>query len=223
MTPARPPPRPAVRRQASGAGVGARRGAGREQAAGAHAPAADRGADALASWCALLCVIGLVMVGTASSVISICALRQPVGDPHPRSHVDGHRRRGAGRGAPLRLSQAAPLQPALLLGHVRPSPRRARAGGGGARQGSSRWVGFGQFRLQPSELMKLALTLFAADFIARRLDEDASDRRIIGPVLLVTRPAGRADPGAAGHGYGHGARVHRSGTALRLRACGWAR
>jgi cell division protein FtsW len=51
--------------------------------------------------------------------------------------------------------------------------------------GSSRWIGFGQFRLQPSELMKLALTLFAADFIARRLDEDATDRRIIGPVLLV--------------------------------------
>ena len=52
--------------------------------------------------------------------------------------------------------------------------------------GSSRWVGFGQFRLQPSELMKLALTLFAADFIARRLDEDAADRRIIGPLLIVT-------------------------------------
>ena len=52
--------------------------------------------------------------------------------------------------------------------------------------GSSRWVGFGQFRLQPSELMKLALTLFAADFITRRLDEDATDRRIIGPLLLVT-------------------------------------
>jgi cell division protein FtsW len=53
-------------------------------------------------------------------------------------------------------------------------------------QGSSRWVGFGQFRLQPSELMKLALALFAAHFITRRLDEDASDRRIIGPLLMVT-------------------------------------
>ena len=52
--------------------------------------------------------------------------------------------------------------------------------------GSSRWVGFGQFRLQPSELMKLALTLFAADFITRRLDEGATDRRIIGPLILVT-------------------------------------
>ena len=34
--------------------------------------------------------------------------------------------------------------------------------------------------------MKLALTVFAADFVARRLDEDATDRRIIGPLLLVT-------------------------------------
>ena len=55
--------------------------------------------------------------------------------------------------------------------------------------GSSRWVGFGQFRLQPSELMKLALALFAADFIARRLDQQATDRRIIGPVLLVAGAA----------------------------------
>ena len=53
-------------------------------------------------------------------------------------------------------------------------------------EGSSRWVGFGQLRMQPSELMKLALTLFAADFVARRIDEDSADRRIIGPLLIVT-------------------------------------
>jgi cell division protein FtsW len=57
-------------------------------------------------------------------------------------------------------------------------------------EGSSRWIGFGQFRLQPSELMKLALALFAADFITRRLDEEATDRRIMGPLLLVTAGAG---------------------------------
>jgi cell division protein FtsW len=37
--------------------------------------------------------------------------------------------------------------------------------------------------------MKLALAFFAADFITRRLDEDATDRRIIGPLLLVTGAA----------------------------------
>ena len=57
-------------------------------------------------------------------------------------------------------------------------------------QGSSRWVGFGPFRLQPSELMKLALTDFCADLIAKRLDAGAPDRRIIGPLLLVTGCAG---------------------------------
>jgi cell division protein FtsW len=34
--------------------------------------------------------------------------------------------------------------------------------------GSSRWIGFGQFRLQPSELMKLAMVLFGADLVIRR-------------------------------------------------------
>jgi cell division protein FtsW len=38
--------------------------------------------------------------------------------------------------------------------------------------------------------MKLSLTIFSADFITRRLDEDATDRRIIGPLLLVTAAAG---------------------------------
>ena len=56
-------------------------------------------------------------------------------------------------------------------------------------EGSSRWIGFGQVRLQPSELMKLALTIFAADFIARRLDQGSPDRRIMGPLLLVTAAA----------------------------------
>jgi cell division protein FtsW len=35
----------------------------------------------------------------------------------------------------------------------------------------------------------LSLTIFAADFIARRLDEGSADRRIMGPLLLVTASA----------------------------------
>ena len=50
--------------------------------------------------------------------------------------------------------------------------------------GSSRWIGFGLLRLQPSELMKLALVVFAAD---------------------LARPADRPDAtGQAGHRTGHG-------------------
>ena len=52
---------------------------------------------------ALLCVIGLVMVGSASSVISISTYGSPVVHPHPRGDVDGHRHRGAVVRHPPRL------------------------------------------------------------------------------------------------------------------------
>ena len=72
--------------------------------------------------------------------------------------------------------------------------------------GSSRWIGFGQLRIQPSELMKLALAVFAADLLARRADR-------------LHEPPGRwwsrcwrccrgrtARAQAARHGHGPGAR-----------------
>ena len=137
----------------------------------------------------LLCVIGLIMVGSASTVISIATYGTPwaifvrelmwmaIGAIvlWLAIRFDYHKLRRVG---PLLLLVTF----ALLLVVLVP-------GLGVHVQGSSRWVGFGQLRLQPSELMKLALTIFAADFIARRLDQDATDRRIIGPVLLVTGAA----------------------------------
>ena len=57
-------------------------------------------------------------------------------------------------------------------------------------RGSSRWIGFSQFRLQPSELMKLALVVFGADLIVRRQERGASHRTIIGPLLLVAGAGG---------------------------------
>lgn len=51
--------------------------------------------------------------------------------------------------------------------------------------GSSRWIGFGQLTLQPSELMKLALAVFAADLLTRRADRLADPKMVIGPVLAV--------------------------------------
>jgi cell division protein FtsW len=135
---------------------------------------------------ALLCVIGLVMVGSASSVVSIATYGSPWAILIRESmwmaiglvvlwlalRVDY---RALRRISPLLVLVTFGLLFVVLV-----------PGLGVHAMGSSRWVGFGQFRLQPSELMKLALTLFAADFIARRLDEDATDRRIIGPLLLVT-------------------------------------
>jgi cell division protein FtsW len=134
----------------------------------------------------LLCVIGLVMVGSASSVVSISTYGTPwailirelmwmaIGAVTLWLAVRFDYRK-LRRWSPLILLITFGLLFVVLV-----------PGLGVHAMGSSRWVGFGQFRLQPSELMKLALTLFAADFIARRLDEDAADRRIIGPLLIVT-------------------------------------
>jgi cell division protein FtsW len=134
----------------------------------------------------LLCLIGLVMVGSASSVISIDTYGSPwailirevmwmaIGAVALwlAVRLDYRKLR---RFSPLLMAVTIILLFVVLV-----------PGLGVHAMGSSRWVGFGQFRLQPSELMKLALTLFAADFITRRLDEDAADRRIIGPLLIVT-------------------------------------
>ena len=134
----------------------------------------------------LLCLIGLVMVGSASSVISISTYGTPwailirevmwmaIGAVALWSAVRLDYRK-LRRFSPLLLLVTFGLLFVVLV-----------PGLGVHAMGSSRWVGFGQFRLQPSELMKLALTVFAADFITRRLDEDAADRRIIGPLLIVT-------------------------------------
>lgn len=55
--------------------------------------------------------------------------------------------------------------------------------------GSSRWIGVGLLRIQPSELMKLALAVFAADLLARRADRLEEARRVVGPLLVVLAAA----------------------------------
>jgi cell division protein FtsW len=134
----------------------------------------------------LLSVIGLVMVGSASSVISITTYGSPYAILIRETMwmaIGGIALFLAIRFDYRKLRRFSPLILLVTFGllFVVLVP-----GLGVHAMGSSRWVGFGQFRLQPSELMKLALTLFAADFITRRLDEDAADRRIIGPLLIVT-------------------------------------
>ena len=135
---------------------------------------------------ALLCVIGLVMVGTASSVVSIATYGTPWAILIREGMWMGIGAVALGVALRLDYRRLRRFSPLLLLVTFGLLFVVLVPGLGVHAMGSSRWVGFGQFRLQPSELMKLALTLFAADFIARRLDEDATDRRIIGPVILVT-------------------------------------
>ncbi len=51
--------------------------------------------------------------------------------------------------------------------------------------GSSRWLGVGSWRLQPSELAKLALIIFAADVLDRRSDRIREWRYSMVPVVVV--------------------------------------
>ena len=51
--------------------------------------------------------------------------------------------------------------------------------------GSSRWLGFGSIRIQPSELVKLALVVYVADVLARRIERGDGVRRVLGGVMVV--------------------------------------
>jgi cell division protein FtsW len=49
--------------------------------------------------------------------------------------------------------------------------------------GSSRWLGYGPFRIQPSELAKLGILLFSADLLTRRADRMRDWRVTVKPVV----------------------------------------
>jgi cell division protein FtsW len=55
----------------------------------------------------------------------------------------------------------------------------------GAVGGSSRWIGAGPLKIQPSELSKLAFCLFAADLVARRAGANDQRRQIVYPLFTV--------------------------------------
>ncbi|HET7489097.1 MAG TPA: putative lipid II flippase FtsW [Acidimicrobiales bacterium] len=132
-------------------------------------PAPERnGQVVLASVVAVLCLIGLVMVLSASSVqalrdtgsswfyfrrqvlwLACGTVALLVG-----ARVDYRALRRAG--LPLLALSVALLVVVLVPGV------------GIAVGGSTRWLGSGSFRMQPSELAKLGLLLFGADLLARR-------------------------------------------------------
>jgi cell division protein FtsW len=140
-------------------------------------------APALAVLVSLLCVAGLVMVGSASPVISLVTYGSPwtiffrqvlwmvvgVGALLIFARIDYRKWRKFG--APLVVITLGLLVAVLVPGL------------GVTAGGSSRWIGFGLLRLQPSELMKLALVIFAADIAVRRTDRDAPAKQVIAPVM----------------------------------------
>jgi cell division protein FtsW len=133
----------------------------------------------------VLCAFGLIMVGSASPLISLKLYGSPwsifvrqtmwmgVGGAALLvfSRVDYRKWRKI-RG-PLVVATMG-LLVAVLVPHL-----------GVTAGGSSRWIGFGMFQIQPSELMKLALAVFAADLLTRRADRSSDPKMVIVPVLAV--------------------------------------
>ncbi|MHB1986862.1 MAG: putative lipid II flippase FtsW [Acidimicrobiales bacterium] len=56
--------------------------------------------------------------------------------------------------------------------------------------GSSRWIGAGPIQIQPSELMKLGVIIFAADLLARRASRPDPWRAVVLPLLQLVAFAG---------------------------------
>jgi cell division protein FtsW len=138
----------------------------------------------------VLCVFGVVMVGSVSPVISLSLYGSPwavlirqllwmgvgLSALLILARVDYHRWRAL-RGPLVVVSIG--LLVVVLVPHL-----------GVSAGGSSRWIGFGVFQLQPSELMKLALAVFAADLLTRRVDRFSEPRVVVVPVLLVLGVSG---------------------------------
>ncbi len=89
--------------------------------------------------------------------------------------------------APERLRRFHALLPiaalALLLAVFMP-------GIGHNAGGSSRWIGAGPIQIQPSEFMKLAIIVFAADLLARRAKRTDQVRAVVLPLLQLVAVAG---------------------------------
>lgn len=117
---------------------------------------------------AVLSLIGLVMVLSASSVESLQVFGSPwyyfehqglwllvgLAGFLVAFRVDYHRWRRLARPA---MVISVLLLVAVLLPHI-----------GSTSGGASRWLGFGPITIQPSELAKLAMVLFGADLLDRR-------------------------------------------------------
>ncbi len=143
---------------------------------------------ALAVVLALVALLGLVMVVLSSTVPSL----ETTGDPffHVKRHalwlslgvvacvvtlrVDYHRWR-----APFLTTGAVLVTLGALACLLMPSSFVQVS------NGSARWIRVGGLVIQPSEAAKLALVLFAASLLSRRLDRVGSIRDTLLPLLVV--------------------------------------
>ena len=137
----------------------------------------------------ILCGVGLVMVGSASSVISMNYYGSPwsifLRDViwtfagglaffiAARSDYHGWRRWSK----PLLLAAFAGLVLVMIPGI------------GTSAGGASRWLGWGPVKIQPSEFMKLALVLFGADLLTKKAAAKVPAKQVAAPFALVAGAA----------------------------------
>jgi cell division protein FtsW len=133
---------------------------------------------------AILCLIGVVMVLSASSIVSLHQFGTPW-------HFFGRQLMwltlgSAGFALALRVDHARwrRFAPAAMYATVALLFAVLVPGIGVRASGASRWLGTSSVQLQPSELAKLALVLFAADILDRRATT-GSWRYQMGPVIAV--------------------------------------
>jgi cell division protein FtsW len=132
-----------------------------------------------------LCVFGLVMVGSASPVISIDLYGSPWSILIRQSLWMVLGVVGLLVLARLDYHLLRRLRLPLVVGTIALLVVVLVPGLGESSGGSSRWIGFGSFQLQPSELMKLAMAVFTADLITRRSKAGTPPKQVIAPVLAV--------------------------------------
>jgi cell division protein FtsW len=151
---------------------------------------APRATASLSRWLtmvlAALCVVGLVMVGSASSVVSIVyygstwaivfreCLWLVVGVA-AFLVATGLTTKRLRRVAVLGIIASAALLVLVLV-----------PGAATSSFGASRWIGFGLLRIQPSELAKLALCLYVAHVITKKERVETAWGRVLRPVAIVT-------------------------------------
>lgn len=154
--------------------------------ASSHTASRSGGAPAVLTGVVLaLCVIGLVMVMSASSVVSqarygnswVYVQRQIMWTVLGLVAFYVATRFDYRKLQPLSLPLMAITAVLLVVVFV--------PGIGVSASGSARWVGVGPFTFQPSELAKLALAIFTAGLVVRRADAISDWRMVLRPALIV--------------------------------------
>ncbi len=183
--PAQGPGRPAARRRPATPVIPSRQALPRKRAA---RPAAHTSIEYRVLFLSVvgLCLIGLPMVLSASTVLSVMSGAAPYAI-FEKQCIFLAAAVAAGAAAyflvpPTRLRKLRFVLPfgvmALLVVVFLP-------GVGHYAGGSSRWIGVGAIQIQPSELMKVAIVVFAADLLARRAHRPDHFAAVVRPLLIV--------------------------------------